>query len=106
VPKRPMSAHEEKRYEEFRHMLVEEREKAGLSQVELGARLIPPRPQSYIGKIELGTRRLDALEYWDLARAVGFNPCDLLKRLEASTVKRTHTISSPTANTRRKNSRK
>jgi ribosome-binding protein aMBF1 (putative translation factor) len=101
-----MSAHEEKRYEEFRHMLAEEREKAGLSQVELGARLIPPRPQSYIAKIELGTRRLDALEYWDLARAIGFNPCSLLKRLEASMVKRPHSTSSPTANTRRKNSRK
>ena len=105
MPKRPMSAHEESRYEEFRRLLVEEREKAGLSQVELGARLVPPRPQSYVGKIELGTRRLDALEYWDLARAVGFNPCDLLKKLESRTVKRS-TANRPTANTRRKNSRK
>lgn len=105
MPKRPMSAHEESRYEEFRHMLAEEREKAGLSQVELGARLVPPRPQSYVGKIELGTRRLDALEYWDLARAVGFNPCGLLKKLESRTVKHS-TANKPTANTRRKNSRK
>jgi ribosome-binding protein aMBF1 (putative translation factor) len=100
-----MSAHEEERYEEFRRMLTEEREKAGLSQVELGARLIPPRPQSYVGKIELGTRRLDALEYWDIARAVGFNPCGLLKKLESRTFKHS-TTNRPTANTRRKNSRK
>lgn len=87
MPKRPMSAHEERRYAEFRHLLVEEREKAGLSQGELGARLVPPRPQSYVGKIELGTRRIDALEYWDLACAVGYDPCSLLKKLESRTAK-------------------
>lgn len=87
MPKRPMSAGEVWRYAEFRRLLVEEREKAGLSQVELGERLDPPRPQSYVGKIESGTRRLDALEYWDIARAVGYNPCGLLKKLELRTVK-------------------
>lgn len=81
VPKRPMSAGEERRYAEFRRLLVEEREKTGLSQGELGAKLIPSRPQSYIGKIELGTRRLDALEYWDLALAMGCDPCELMKKL-------------------------
>jgi transcriptional regulator with XRE-family HTH domain len=83
-----MSTDEERRYAEFRRLLVEEREKAGLSQGELGARLDPPRPQSYIGKIELGTRRLDALEYWDIARAVGYDPCGLLKKLKSRMVKR------------------
>ncbi len=83
MPKRQMSASEERRYAEFRRLLVEEREKAGLSQAELGAKLDPPRPQSYVGKIELGTRRLDALEFWDLARAVGYNPCALMKKLKS-----------------------
>lgn len=83
VPKRPMSTGEERRYAEFRRLLVEERERAGLSQSDVGAKLIPPRPQSYVGKIELGTRRLDALEFWDLARAVGYDPCALLKKLES-----------------------
>jgi hypothetical protein len=82
-----MSTDEERRYAEFRRLLVEEREKAGLSQGELGARLVPPRPQSYIGKIEIGTRRLDALEYWDIARAVGYDPCGLLRKLESRMVK-------------------
>lgn len=86
MPKRPMSAGEERRYAEFRRLLVEERERAGLSQAELGARLVPPRPQSYVGKIESGTRRLDALEYWDIARAVGYDPCGLMKKLESMPV--------------------
>ena len=89
VPKRPMSAGEERRYVEFRRLLVEEREKAGLTQGELGAKLVPPRPQSYVGKIESGTRRLDALEFWDMARAAGYDPSDLMRRLEAKTVRRT-----------------
>jgi ribosome-binding protein aMBF1 (putative translation factor) len=84
-----MSAGEERRYAEFRRLLIEEREKAGLSQNDLGAKLAPPRPQSYIGKIESGTRRLDALEFWDLARAVGYDPCDLMNKLEAKTANRT-----------------
>jgi transcriptional regulator with XRE-family HTH domain len=83
-----MSADEERRYAEFRRLLIEEREKAGLSQGELGARLDPPRPQSYVGKIELGTRRLDALEFWDMARAAGYDPCDLMKKLESITAER------------------
>ena len=73
---------------EFRRLLVEEREKAGLSQGELGARLDPPRPQSYVGKIEVGIRRLDALEYFNIARAVGFDPCGLVERLDAKTRKK------------------
>jgi ribosome-binding protein aMBF1 (putative translation factor) len=84
-----MSAGEERRYVEFRRLLVEEREKAGLTQGELGAKLNPPRPQSFVGKIESGTRRLDPLEFWNMARAAGYDPCDLMNRLEAKTGKRT-----------------
>lgn len=88
MPKRPMSTEEERRYAEFRRLLVVAREKAGLTQDELGAKLVPPRPQSYIGKIESGTRRLDALEYWDIAHAVGYDPCGLLKKLDATMAER------------------
>lgn len=88
MPKRRLSAKERFRYEEFRRLIVEERENAGLSQGELGALLDPPRSQSYVGKIEVGLRRLDALEYFDIARAVGFDPCGLLEKLEAKTSKK------------------
>ena len=101
MPKRPLSRKEEKRYEEFRLLLVKEREDAGLSQTELGARLVPPRPQSYVGKIELGTRRLDALEYWDIARAVGYDPCALLKKLDATMVERPRKRANKTKKTKK-----
>lgn len=104
VPKRPMTVGKERRYAEFRRLLVEEREKAGLTQGELGAKLDPPRPQSYIGKIEIGTRRIDALEYWDIARAVGYDPCGLLKTLESTLAKHRTSTDGPTA--RGNNSRK
>lgn len=101
-----MSAGEERRYVEFRRLLVEEREKAGLSQGDLATLLDPPRSQSYIGKIEVGLRRLDVLEYFDIARAVGFDPCDLLKKLEAATAKRRSSADRSTARARGNNSRK
>lgn len=87
MPKRRLSPDEEARYVEFRRLIVEEREKAGLSQGEVGALLDPPRPQSHVGKIEVGLRRLDALEYFDIARAVGFDPCGLVEKLDARTNK-------------------
>lgn len=89
MPKRRLSPNEEARYVEFRRLIVEEREEAGLSQGELGALLDPPRPQSYVGKIEVGLRRLDVLEYFDIARAVGFDPCGLIEKIDAKTGKTT-----------------
>lgn len=87
MPKRRLSPNEEARYVEFRRLIVEEREKAGLSQSELAALLDPPRPQSYVGKVEVGLRRLDALEYFDMAHAIGFDPCVLVEKLDAQTGK-------------------
>lgn len=106
MAKRPMSAGEERRYAEFRRLLVEEREKAGLSQGDLATLLDPPRSQSYIGKIEVGLRRLDVLEYFDIARAVGYDPCALLKKLESSTAKRRPSTDLPAARARGNKSRK
>lgn len=56
------------RYRELIALLVEARKAAGYSQDALSARL--GRPQSYLGKIETFQRRLDALEFFDLIRAL------------------------------------
>ena len=60
-------------------MLVAERKAAGLTQTAVAARL--GKPPSYVAKYEGGDRRLDVLEYLDVAAAIGFDPCEPLRLL-------------------------
>ncbi len=59
-------------YEHFRLVLVAAREKAGLTQVEVAARL--DRPQSFVAKYEGGERRLDVIELIQVCAALGADP--------------------------------
>jgi transcriptional regulator with XRE-family HTH domain len=56
------------RYRKLIALLVEMRQRARLSQDEVAGRM--GRPQSFLGKIETYQRRLDALELFDLLRAM------------------------------------
>jgi transcriptional regulator with XRE-family HTH domain len=56
------------RYRLFRELLLAERERAGLTQVEV-ARLLR-KPQSFVSKYERGDRRLDMTEFLELADAL------------------------------------
>jgi len=67
------------RHRILRDFLVEKREKAGLTQHEVSARL--QRPQSFIASIETGQRRVDVVELLDLAKAIGFDPHEAVQRL-------------------------
>lgn len=69
-------------YERFREMLVEARRKSGLSQQEIADRL--GRPQTYVSKCELGTRRMDVVEFLELAHVTGFDPVLFIKDLRGS----------------------
>lgn len=69
----------EKQYERFRVLITEARKSAGLTQVELAARL--KQHQSYVSKYESGVRRLDVVEYIQVAKAVGFDPAELIRRV-------------------------
>ena len=60
-------------------LLRETREKAGLSQIELAARL--RRPQQYVSKCELGERRLDVLEWLEFLAACEGKPMAFLRRM-------------------------
>jgi transcriptional regulator with XRE-family HTH domain len=59
--------------------LIAARKASGLSQAELASRL--GRPQSYIAKIEIGERRLDVVEFLELARILGVSPASVLENL-------------------------
>jgi transcriptional regulator with XRE-family HTH domain len=61
-------------------MLVEAREAAGLTQVEVAGRL--DRPQSFVSKIERGVRKMDVIEFVEIARAIGFDPAAFLRKLD------------------------
>ena len=39
------------------------------------------KPPSYVAKYELGERRLDVLEYLDIAAAIGFDPHEPIESL-------------------------
>lgn len=67
------------RYAVLRELLVAERERRGLTQVEVAATL--GKPQSYVSKYERGERRLDLIEFIRVARALSADPVGLLRDL-------------------------
>lgn len=58
--------------------LVEARKEAGLSQMELARRV--GRDQPFISLVENCVRRLDVVEFFVLARAIGADPDALFSR--------------------------
>lgn len=65
-------------YKRLRDQLVKARKSAGLTQVELAVRL--KRPQSFVSKYERGERRLDLVEFGEVATAIGINPTKFLSK--------------------------
>lgn len=68
------------KHAQFRALLIRARKQARLTQAGLAAKL--ERPQSFVAKYEGGERRLDVIEFLEVARAIGFNPSKLLAELE------------------------
>ena len=63
--------------------LVDARKSAGLGQDDLADRL--KCHQSLVARIESGERRIDVVELVVLARAIGFDPIEVLAIVEAAT---------------------
>jgi Helix-turn-helix len=74
----PKTIHTE-RHRKLRAILVAERKVAGLTQTVVAERL--GKPPSYVAKYELGDRRIDILEFLDIAAAIGFDPCEVIRSL-------------------------
>jgi len=62
----------------LREVLIDQRKRAGLSQAELARRL--RKPQSFVSKFERAERRLDVVEFFNVAEALGADPYRLLKK--------------------------
>ena len=62
----------DERYRALVVTLVEARKAAGLSQSALADRL--DRHQQFVSRYETGERRLDVVEFIDIARALGVDP--------------------------------
>jgi len=61
-------------------VLVETRERAGLKQSDVAARL--GLPASYLSKVENGTRRLDVIELIRIADAMGIDPAEIVRDIK------------------------
>ena len=66
-------------YQQFLRLLIAERKKAGLTQCTLAAKLDQAQP--YVAKYEHGVRRLDIIEFLEIADAIGFCPFDFLTKI-------------------------
>ena len=67
-------------YQTFLSLLVKERKSAKMTQTQLAKQL--KKPQSFISKYEKGERRLDVVEFLDIAKALGFDETNFIKRLK------------------------
>ena len=63
----------------LRKLLRDLREKSGLTQAEVAARL--DKPQSFVAKYEGGERRLSAIEFIEVVRALDLKPVAALRQL-------------------------
>lgn len=66
-------------YYRFRRLLIEARQAAQLTQAQLSAKL--SRPQSYVSKYERGERRLDLIEFLEVAQALELDPIRFIEKL-------------------------
>ena len=68
------------RYSKFRELLVEARQTRRITQVDLAKRL--RRSQPFVSKYEQGIRRLDVVEFIEIAQAIGIDPKRIIRELE------------------------
>ncbi|MGZ2488320.1 transcriptional regulator with XRE-family HTH domain [Rhizobium pisi] len=60
-------------------LLIEKREAAGLTQIELARKL--GEYQSFVARLESGQRRVDVIEFLELSEILGFDPYDAIRTI-------------------------
>lgn len=73
----PIKSIHSREHEALCELLLHMRLKAGLTQHDVAKRL--KRPQSFVAKYEGGERRLDVVEFVDVAAVLGSDPVRLLR---------------------------
>ena len=68
------------RYRRFRALLIEARKRKSLSQDALADKL--GRVQTFVSKYERGERRLDLIEFLDVADALDLDPHSVVRQLQ------------------------
>jgi len=67
------------RQQHLQDLLINLRKSKSFTQAEIAQRL--GRPQSFVAKYEGGERRLDVVEFIEVAQALEVDPCELLADL-------------------------
>jgi transcriptional regulator with XRE-family HTH domain len=60
-------------------VLVAARKQAGLTQRDLASRL--KRPRVFVGRLEAGERRIDVIEFIEIAKVLDLDPRKLFEKL-------------------------
>jgi len=68
-----------RKHQQFCEMLKQARKSKGLTQTELAQRL--GTRQQWVAKVESGERRLDVIEFSEIAPALGLNVTKFLREL-------------------------
>jgi len=68
VATEPVASLRTREYDALRSLIREVRESKGISQEELSRQM--GRPITFVGKIEMGTRRLDVIELMEIAKVL------------------------------------
>lgn len=69
-----------KRHKALIDLLIERREAAGMTQAGLADRL--GEYQSFVARLESGQRRIDVVEFLDIAEVLGFDPTKAIATLK------------------------
>lgn len=70
------------RQERLQSLLADARKAKGMTQADVATSL--GKPQSFVAKYENGERRIDVIEFVDIAAALGVVPGDILALIESS----------------------
>lgn len=68
------------RHQRLRDALIEARKSKGLTQIDLAAKL--GKTQIWVSRFERGPRELGVVEFLDIAKAIGVDPCRTLRKLK------------------------